>query len=188
MLEARNTTVAPPGRRSMRLTGGAADADTSVLPAAEPNTARRKRQDDNEGDHSHSVTTQKSQANAEDNDHSTIRKRVDEHSGTARKHQDDAEDDDHIKIRKQIDEHSRTAWKCQDNAEDDNHLTIHKQVDKHSETARKHQDDAHDEQRGPCKRQDVNDLQDTTPFCGRQWERSYSGFKGIHIFSVSCFL
>lgn len=162
MLEARNTTVAPPGRRSTRLTG--ADGDTSVQP--EPNTARRKRQGDtqdgNEGDHSHSVTTHKSQANAQDDDHDVpIRKQVDEHDITTPKHLVNAQDNDRgVPIRKQDD---ITTRKHQDDAhdydsdqhgphkrqDDDRSIPIRKQDDV---TTRKHQDDAYDydsDQRGP---------------------------------------
>ena len=75
MLEARNTTVAPPGRRSTRLTSNAGDGDTSVPPAADA-----KDNDDGE----QRGTARKRQDSPQDNS---------EQRGTSRKHQDSPQDD-----------------------------------------------------------------------------------------------
>ena len=70
MLEARNTTVAPPGRRSTWLTSNAADADMSVPPAADA-------KDDNDG--KQRGMAQRRRDSAQDNS---------EQHGMSQKHQD----------------------------------------------------------------------------------------------------
>lgn len=85
MLEARNTTVAPPGRRTTRLASGAADDDV------EPNTARRKRQVDVQDDADNadnSLATHKHQIGAQNNDDD--QGSPERHA--PRKRQDDGED------------------------------------------------------------------------------------------------
>ena len=160
VLEARNTTVAPPGRRSARLTSSAADGDTSLQPAAEPNTRgkdqvdrlndsdhgsmMRKCQDDDDG--YPGITECERQVNARNND--------DSDTGKTRKHQVSAQGDDDG-------DHGITTRKRQVNAQDN--------------------DDDNDgittQQRGTRKRQDddgnesPSNIQDTTPFHGRQRER-----------------
>ena len=75
MLEACNTTVAPPGRRSTWLTSNAGDGDTSVPPAADA-----KDNDDGE----QCGTTRKCQDSPQDNS---------EQRGTSQKRQDSHQDD-----------------------------------------------------------------------------------------------
>jgi hypothetical protein len=94
VLEARNPTVAPPGRRSTRPTTGAPDRNMSVPSPANSNIRKRQVdiQDDGSGDNS--STTRKHQVGADNNDdgHGSPEHQDNNYGSAPRKQQDKDED------------------------------------------------------------------------------------------------
>jgi hypothetical protein len=94
VLEARNPTVAPPGRRSTRPTTGAHDRNMAAPTPADSNMEKRKRQvdkqDDGRGDNS--LTTRKRQVADNNDDGHGSPERQD--NGAPPKRQDEDEDED----------------------------------------------------------------------------------------------
>jgi hypothetical protein len=99
VLEARNTTVAPPGRCTTQISSSAADSDMTVPPAAEPITRRKRQVERPENEHDNDgITSSKHEVNAQVD--------VDRDHGIAtHKHQVDAQD---------VDGEQHGPRKCQD--------------------------------------------------------------------------
>jgi hypothetical protein len=88
VLEAHNTTVAPPGWRTTQISSSAADGDTTVPPAAEPITRRKRHVERPENEHDNDgITSSKHEVNAQVDDDR-------DHGIATHKHQVNAQDDD----------------------------------------------------------------------------------------------